>query len=123
MNIGVGPSHSLNDYDNEFNLSVPQREFNSTLTGNAGTMKEDIIDGSPLASVIIQHIIESNNKFNNISFLGKFCSEGNNLGDSLDLVVLIVKLFDILDISKTKLGFPSSWNSLFGPPLDDNSIF
>lgn len=85
-------------------------------------LQEEVIDGSPIVSNVIQTLLSSQ-QLENYTILGRFCNEGNNLGDSIDLVVFIIKALQFFDVNKVRLTFPTSWNSLFGPPLEDNSMF
>lgn len=84
--------------------------------------KEEFVDGSPIVSQVIQNLID-NQQHDNFTIIGRFCNEGNNLGDSIDLVAFVIKSLQLFDLNKIRLMFPTSWNSLFGPPLDDNSMF
>jgi hypothetical protein len=85
--------------------------------------EEDILDGSPLVSRVIQRVVDQN-QVEKISFLGRYCNEGNNLSDAVELAIFLTKSFQFFDVTKVKLSYPSSWASLFGPPLGDHqSIF
>jgi hypothetical protein len=84
--------------------------------------EEDLLDGSPLVSRVIQRAVDLS-QVDKISFLGRYCNEGNNLSDALELAVFIAKSFQFFDLTKVKLSYPASWASLFGPPLADQSIF
>jgi hypothetical protein len=87
----------------------------------AAAVEDDVVDGSPLVSQIIHRITETQIT-DKATVLGRFCNEGNNLGDSVDLVVFIVKALNLFDLSTVRLTFPSSWSHLFGPPLQDSTM-
>jgi hypothetical protein len=142
-------SHRFFDFGNrsfdqfpEFSIQLKQYKFahfpwpdNHHLLGEQGTppsleygdgpavekIEDDVVDGSPLVSHLIHRIAETQIT-DKVTILGRFCNEGNNLGDAIDLVVFVAKAFNIFDLSTVKLTFPASWSHLFGPPLNDNTM-
>lgn len=81
------------------------------------------VEGSPLVNALISTVVE---RIDAVTVLGKYCNEGNNVGDGIDLAVVVFKAFELqAPVPSTRdLRFPLSWSTLFGPPLaDDSTLF
>jgi hypothetical protein len=94
----------------------------------AGALDEEAeemaaVDGSPLVNALI---VAADYTRDPVTVLGRFCNEGNNVGDGIDLAMLVFNACSVVSpiVSARDLKFPLSWSTLFGPPLaDDSTLF
>lgn len=84
------------------------------------------VEGSPVVNAVIGAVHADNDP---VTVLGKFCNEGNNIGEGVDLALLTLRSLEMLPgegavtagPTMADLRYPRSWASLFGPPLSDQS--
>lgn len=91
------------------------------LDGEAPAEEGNIIDGSPIVNAVIKALDPAKDS---LSLMGRYCNEGNNVGDGVDLAMLVFKTCPIAPgvvIGSADLNFPLSWSTLFGPPLSEGS--
>lgn len=74
------------------------------------------INGGGFALKLYQELSEK--KVNSLLIM-KYCSEGDNVPDSLDLVKLMDDYLQLFDNLSTQIVFPPSWDLLFGNPPPD----
>ena len=91
---------------------------------------ENVIPGSPL----VGWLLTKGEKLEGVNMLvlGKYCREGNNVGDAVDLAGLVARVTGLLAFptsdgvndetqNQAKLSVPKSWDDLLGPPLSLSS--
>lgn len=109
---------------------IPRQLLSQNEITSGSSLEElvrNLLPGSPLVGWLMVESIRLGREHPDMKLwvLGKYCREGNNVDDSIDLAMLIASLTRILgDVEERqmRLRCPKSWDHLLGLPLPSSSI-